>query len=189
MEVTDDFGVFVDYIVARPGPNPGQDNNNQSQPYAVSLGFNPVNVTADFGYRWLDSSYTITKVLNTENPSRVKHPIDFTITITNTGEGWISVLPLMDVYDPTYLSFRDAFPQPDDKNDDGQLNWTDLTNQVGDIAPGASAEVEVQFVAVGDTTQLPGSATYQYRFCGESLRRSRWGRTIGGYRILVGCYS
>ena len=43
-------GVLLHYGVTTLGPNPGQDNNNQAQPYAIVLpekGFNP---TADFGY-------------------------------------------------------------------------------------------------------------------------------------------
>jgi protocatechuate 3,4-dioxygenase beta subunit len=32
------------------GPNPGQDNNNQAQPYTVVLPTDGVNMTADFGY-------------------------------------------------------------------------------------------------------------------------------------------
>ena len=159
VRVTDHFDVLAHYTSARPGPDPGQDGNNQSQPYAVTLGFNPVNMTADFGYRWLDSSYAISKVLNTPNPSRPAEPIDFTISITNTGEGWIAVLPLQDVYDPTYLRFKSATPAPIDGDDDGQLDWSDLTATLGDLAPGASIEIQVHFQGVQDTTHLPGGST------------------------------
>ncbi len=38
------------YRVTALGPNPGQDNNNQAQPYAVVLPAGGRNLTADFGY-------------------------------------------------------------------------------------------------------------------------------------------
>ncbi len=37
-------------MVTALGPNPGQDNNNQQQPYAVALPTGGYNLTADFGY-------------------------------------------------------------------------------------------------------------------------------------------
>ncbi len=50
MTVSDQFNVLRGYIVTKLGPNPGQDNNNQRQPYAVTLPANGINLTADFGY-------------------------------------------------------------------------------------------------------------------------------------------
>lgn len=64
LRVTDVFGILTGYQVSRLGPNPGQNNNNQAQPYAVFLGLEPVNLTADFAYvrpvtvgdfAWLDT--------------------------------------------------------------------------------------------------------------------------------------
>ncbi len=48
--VSDDFDVLTLYAVTALGPNPGQDNNNQAQPYAVLLPVGGYNLTADFGY-------------------------------------------------------------------------------------------------------------------------------------------
>ncbi len=50
VSVTDDFNVLAGYTVTALGPNPGQDNNNQQQPYAVALPTAGYNLTADFGY-------------------------------------------------------------------------------------------------------------------------------------------
>ncbi len=50
VQVTDDFQVLYNLVLAPFGPNPGQDNNNQEQPYAVVLAEGGVNLTADFGY-------------------------------------------------------------------------------------------------------------------------------------------
>ncbi len=50
VRVTDNFGVLADYIQTVLGPNPGQDNNNQAQPYAITLPPAGINMTADFGY-------------------------------------------------------------------------------------------------------------------------------------------
>lgn len=48
--VTDDFSILSGYTVTTLGANPGQDNNNQAQPYTVNLPTAGTNLTADFGY-------------------------------------------------------------------------------------------------------------------------------------------
>jgi len=50
VRVTDDAGVLTGYLVSLLGPNPGQDNNNQSQPYTITLASGAFNFTADFAY-------------------------------------------------------------------------------------------------------------------------------------------
>ncbi len=50
VRVSDDFDVLDSYILTVLGPNPGQDNNHQAQPYAIALPDAGVNMTADFGY-------------------------------------------------------------------------------------------------------------------------------------------
>jgi hypothetical protein len=52
LRVTDAFGVLAGLIATTPAPNPGQDNQNQAQPYSVILGAQRQNYTADFGYTW-----------------------------------------------------------------------------------------------------------------------------------------
>ena len=49
-----------------------------------------------------------------------------------------------------------ASPPADDRFDDGQLTWSDLTSSLGrDLAPGASFTVVITFTAGADTTYLP----------------------------------
>jgi hypothetical protein len=50
VDVSDTQNVLDDFVATLVGPDPGQDNNNQAQPYAVALGPGGVNTTADFGY-------------------------------------------------------------------------------------------------------------------------------------------
>ncbi len=116
------------------------------------------------------SSYAISKQLIPPSPVRRARDVTFFIRITNTGETWITTLPLRDVYSPTYLAYGDcgvqqtAAPWPDDYADDGQLDWSDLTAAAPygfgtDLAPGASLTIVVTFTAAADTAILPGEAT------------------------------
>jgi uncharacterized repeat protein (TIGR01451 family) len=51
VEVSDAFGVLLASLIPTvPSPSPAQDNTNRPQPYAVTLGLDPVNFHADFGY-------------------------------------------------------------------------------------------------------------------------------------------
>ena len=52
VEVTDDLGVLTGLIPTILGPNPGQDNNNQTRgtEYTVVLPADTINPTADFGF-------------------------------------------------------------------------------------------------------------------------------------------
>ncbi|MCX6029514.1 MAG: carboxypeptidase regulatory-like domain-containing protein, partial [Chloroflexi bacterium] len=59
--VSDTFGILTNYVVTALGPNPGQDNNNQAQPYTVVLPVNGINTTADFGYLEAYVDLVITK--------------------------------------------------------------------------------------------------------------------------------
>jgi hypothetical protein len=123
---------------------------------------------------WVDPQITITKRLNTVEPVRVDDPLSFTIRITNTGDIVIAILPLTDVYSTTYLTYGYtdttvfphvsswADPDSDDHNDDGQIDWSDLTVSFGqDLAPGASFTVIVTFTAKADTHNvgLPNDET------------------------------
>lgn len=116
------------------------------------------------------SSYQISILPKTVGPWKPAEQMNFTIHITNTGDTWITALPLRDVYSSTYLSYGNcgtqdtADPRPDDYADDGQLDWSDLTAAAPygfgiDLAPGASFTVIVTFTAASDTTMLPGGAT------------------------------
>ena len=120
------------------------------------------NMTIDFGF-YATSSYTLTKTLNTPGAIRVGDPISFTIAITNTGASWIAQLPLSDAYDTTFLRYGGfahfADPPSNDNTDDGQIDWTDLTAQLGDLAPGDAFSVTLWFTALADTTAEPNGLT------------------------------
>jgi hypothetical protein len=84
-------------------------------------------------------------------------PVEYRITITNTGESKIVKLPLVDRFDPTYLSFLDA--DPPETTSEGDLRWDELTDQVGDLVPGASVTVDVRFKLVAFESP-PGTAAW-----------------------------
>ena len=50
VQVSDTHNVLDDFTDGPLGPNPGQDNNNQAQPYPITIGGGDSNTTADFGY-------------------------------------------------------------------------------------------------------------------------------------------
>ncbi|TET52685.1 MAG: DUF11 domain-containing protein, partial [Anaerolineales bacterium] len=81
--------------------------------------------------------------------------VTFTVAITNVGLTTIDVLPLLDQYNPTYLSFHDATPYPDEDADDGLLTWYDLTtaapNGFGfDLTPSQSVLLTTVFRVASD---------------------------------------
>jgi hypothetical protein len=158
VRVTDAFGVLTGYPVTTLGPVQGDDDNNQLQPYAVTLGLQQDNLTADFGYT-RSPAVAISKVLNTVPPVRSGESVSFTIRITNTGDTTIQVLPLRDLYDTGHLFFVEATPAANSSINDGQIDWSDLTMALGDLPPGATGTVVVSFIAGPDTSQLPNSET------------------------------
>lgn len=85
--------------------------------------------------------------------------VTFEITITNTGNVAIDVLPLEDTYDTDYLAYLNATPESDDNVDDGTINWSDLTAPGAggfgvDLVPGDSFTVVVNFEAEASTQGL-----------------------------------
>jgi len=149
-----------DYTVQSGDPDPLV--NTATATGDDSLG-NPVEDTDTASVDLVASSYTLTKTLNTTGAIRVGDVISFTIAITNTGGTWLAELPLTDEYDTTYLSYGGdghfADPPSDDNNDDGQIDWSDLTDQVGDLAPGDSVNVIVWFTTLADTSGESGGVT------------------------------
>ncbi|MEZ4656477.1 MAG: DUF4377 domain-containing protein [Caldilineaceae bacterium] len=107
------------------------------------------------------------KRLTSTGPFQPGEPLVYTIVITNTSGQVLTTLPLTDTYDANYLSFDSvsgANPTPDDKGDDGQLNWSDLTTALGDLNPGDVRQVVVHFTALQETSNAidcdgnPGAA-------------------------------
>ncbi len=127
---------------------------------SVNLASGENDLTIDAGMT-IPSGYTITKE-NTTAASDVApgDPISFTITIENTGDTWLIQIPLRDEYDTDYLTYVDANPASDDNNDDGVIDWSDLTVSFGqDLAPGESFTVVVNFTAKETTENLPNHET------------------------------
>ncbi len=89
--------------------------------------------------------------------------VTFTIVITNVGVSTIDVLPLLDQYDPYYLSFVWAEPMPNEPADDGLLTWYDLTGPAPygfgqNLAPGESFHITTVFSVVHDITTTVNTA-------------------------------
>ncbi len=159
VRVTDVNNVLTTYTQTL-GPNPTADGNSKAQPYAIvdfnlSGAGNDSDLTADFGYAPPRSEYTITKVVDIPPDDAIAEGTgyaEFTITITNIGETWMTVVPLQDVYDPQYLEYKFADHLPDSAVN-GVLEWDDITtNPDNDLAPGESWSVTITFRALKDTT-------------------------------------
>lgn len=99
----------------------------------------------------VDPTYTLTKTLvsPTNRPAAVGETVEFAITIDNTGDVPLEVVPLNDTNDPAFLQYQSATP-PADSFGGGVISW----NDVGPIAVGASTTVLVRFTALAST--LPG---------------------------------
>lgn len=126
----------------------------------------------------LPASYTVTKTLVTAGDVRVGGEVVFSIHIENTGLRPITVLPLQDIYDTTYLAYGFgtlySTPASDNTDDDGTIEWADLTVSFGkDLGLGESFEVNVIFTGKADTTALtpdgktPNTATVQGALAGS----------------------
>ncbi|MBZ0271736.1 hypothetical protein K8I61_06845 [bacterium] len=77
--------------------------------------------------------------------------VTFRVTIRNAGARAIDIMPLTDTYDTTQLRYVSSSPASNDNIDDGRINWSDLTASFGNnLAPGASFQVDVTFVADPD---------------------------------------
>jgi len=80
---------------------------------------------------------------------QVGHPLTFTVIITNDGFTTMTVVPLVDTYDPSLLAFSYAVPPPDLVDAvGGTLTWTDLTVWTGDIPAHAATSVTTVFTAL-----------------------------------------
>jgi uncharacterized repeat protein (TIGR01451 family) len=139
--------------LANQGGDDTKDSDaNALREIATNLSVGEVDTTNDFGFT-INSSFLISKKLNTAEPVRTGDPISFTIRITNTGQTHLATIPLVDTYNPAYLTYSGAVPASINNADDGTINWSDITG-AGQLAPGASISVVVNFIAYGDTTEI-----------------------------------
>ncbi|MEM7132622.1 MAG: SdrD B-like domain-containing protein [Chloroflexota bacterium] len=103
----------------------------------------------------------LTKLVNTPLPVIAGTPISFTIRIVNTGGTSIVSLPLIDDYNPTYMSYNTNAdlngPNPASQpNNDGSILWDnvidfDANNQ---LDPNETLELTVWFIAIEETTNV-----------------------------------
>ena len=137
----------------------------------VTLPNNTSNDTVDFGFV-KTTSYTLTKeaidefgnpLLDNEDEVRTDDTVRFKITVQNTGQTYITTMPLVDTYDSDYLTYLSADPPSDDDPvvDDEIINWSNIAPASG-IAPGGSVPVIVTFKAKADTTGLNPPNTNPY---------------------------
>ncbi len=88
----------------------------------------------------------------------VGQSLTYTIRVTNTSPVTLTVVPLSDTYDSTYLAYRRATPTPDDASTPGTILWNDLTG-AGVLPPQGAIDVAVTFDALASTDSLPGKQT------------------------------
>jgi hypothetical protein len=86
-------------------------------------------------------------------------PLTFTILITNDGYTTMTVVPLVDRFDPTLLEFSYAVPPPDLVNAvSGILTWTDVTAWTGDVPAHGTLSVTTVFTALAATVSTANRA-------------------------------
>ena len=124
----------------------------------------PITDTDDIPVEIVDPALVVDKTLVAADLD-LEYPnwVTFTITITNVGVSAIDVLPMLDQYDPYYLSFVWADPMPEEPQDDGFLTWYDLTGPApngfgANLEPGASLLITTVFSVVHDITTTVNSA-------------------------------
>lgn len=86
-------------------------------------------------------------------------PLTFTILITNNGFTTMTVVPLVDTYNPAWLSFSYAVPPPDQVDAvSGVLTWLDITTWTGDIPAHGTVSVTTVFTALAAIDSTTNSA-------------------------------
>jgi DNA-binding beta-propeller fold protein YncE len=76
--------------------------------------------------------------------------VEFQIAIENRHDESIGTAPLRDEYNLTHLRYLYSTPASNDNNNDGVIDWSDITSQLGDIAPGATKQITAYFMAEPD---------------------------------------
>ncbi|MEI7901194.1 MAG: DUF11 domain-containing protein, partial [bacterium] len=105
----------------------------------------PVN-TSSVEHQIVSPKVSIAKarVFPSGRPAAVGETNLFTITVSNTGDYPLDIVPVVDTYDTGLLTFVSAVPAPADSINDGILNWTN----VGPLAVGGSTVITGRFSAV-----------------------------------------
>jgi uncharacterized repeat protein (TIGR01451 family) len=81
-------------------------------------------------------------------PALIHEPVVFSITVENTGNKTVTVLPLEDNYNAQHLQFKSSDVPPSSVTP-GQVKWNDLTQVFGDLPPGSAISVRLTFETIG----------------------------------------
>jgi hypothetical protein len=161
---TEEIACYFDGTIDLPT---GGSETNTVLVEAVDPGGIPVSEidrsTVIFTPRPVGPAVQVEKTLNLVGDAEdgivtVGQEMSFTMRVTNVGTTTLAVVPLEDVYDPTYLEFLSASPPPDDLTTPGSLRWNDLTGD-GVLEPQAEISVTVTFRALKSTNALPNRQT------------------------------
>ena len=149
---------FLPTQVNAPGGTPASDSNGLTALSAV-LTSGQSDLTLDSGFV-KPTSYTVTKTAVTASPVAMGTTVHFQIKIVNTGQTWITTLPLVDTYDINYLQYLNAVPASFDNINDGSIKWTNLApGGLAPFDPMSTADevvIDVYFLAIVDTTGQQG---------------------------------
>ncbi|MEZ4830966.1 MAG: hypothetical protein R2873_03005 [Caldilineaceae bacterium] len=80
----------------------------------------------------------------------IGEPVTFTIAVTNTGDTTLVVVEVVDIYPPDELQYlRSSLTTPPSLVESGKVGWADITDELGDIAPGTAVSFTVTFRFTG----------------------------------------
>lgn len=150
--------VVVGFIAEHPAPavvNRAEVHDAVSSGGQIGGGASDSNEGSSIG----GSTPVDKEMVNNVTPE-VGQPLTFTIRITNSGYATLTVVPLFEDYDPEFLQFSFAVPQPDSVDEvAGQLNWSDLTTWFGDVGPFSSIQITAVFTALAPIALTTNSAS------------------------------
>jgi len=136
--------VDVTFVAAGSTGGTLEDNTASSAPVTAAGPLPEQSATAPFAT--VEPAYTITKTRTTPSPVNVGDPVSFDIVVSNTGDQALTVVPLNDTYDATFLTFVSASPA-EDTAAAGSIDWNDL----GSLPVGSAHTVTVNFTAAAST--------------------------------------
>jgi len=136
--------VIVTFVADASTANQEVDNTATTTPTTPSGALPPKSDTAPFST--VAPAFTITKTRTTPSPVNIGEPVSFEIVVANSGDQALTVVPLNDSYDATFLRFTSASPAQNAASP-GSIDWTDL----GSLPVGSAHTVTVNFVAAAST--------------------------------------
>jgi len=122
----------------------------------------------------------------TDHTVYVGEYLTFTIFIRNDSTFTVTTLPMSDMYNNAVLGYADASVTPDSIDTaTGSLDWDDLTDFFGDLAPGDQATVIVGFIAEHPQPSVVNAANVHDALLsngqlGEGASTNTDGEAIGG---------